>query len=90
MDNTLITNAANALVAINTLINESYGGLVSNEEWNNPEIPIYTIYKDRRCRNFYVGKTCVHSAIAFHTKEDAKSFLSDSEHVDLIKNYYMI
>lgn len=76
-----------ALMKIRHLIQTSYGGLVTEKEWNNTSNPVYTIYKDRRCKTLYVGKTCARTPISFHTKGQAKLFLSRPENERLMFDY---
>lgn len=73
MATTLIQQSAKALIEIHRRI-ESLYGVVSAEDWNDIEIPIYTIYKDRRRKNLYIGKACVVTPIAFRLRAYAKEF----------------
>lgn len=76
-----------ALMKIRHLIHTSYGGLVTDKEWKDTSNPVYTIYKDRRCKTLYVGKTCAKTPISFHTKGQAKLFLSRPENEQLVFDY---
>lgn len=87
---TPIIKSANAFLKIYQLIEIGYGGNVTNEEWNGinsyVSIQYYTNKHDIDiCLNTY-NKT----NIAFHTKEQAKEFLSYPENVQLLKDYFMI
>lgn len=75
------------LPAIRHLIETRYGGRVTEEDWTDLSRPVYTIYQDRRSKKktFYVGKTSVRTQIAFHTREQARLFLTDHPH--LISQY---
>lgn len=76
-----------ALMKIRHLIQTSYGGLVTDKEWNDTSNPVYTIYKDRRCKTLYIGKTCARTPISFHTKGQSKLFLSRPENERLMFDY---
>ena len=79
--------SSTALMKIRHLIRTSYGGLVTDKEWNDTSNPVYTIYKDRRCKTLYVGKTCARTPVSFHTKAQAKLFLSRPENERLMFDY---
>lgn len=87
---TPIIKSANAFLKIRQLIEVGYGGNVTNEEWDgiNSYVSI-RYYINKRdidiCSNIYIKTN-----IAFHTKEQAKEFLSYPENVQLIKDYFMI
>lgn len=89
---TPIENSALALIECHILIEEGYGGIVSHEEWKNRRIKKYIIVFDDD-NNFHVD-WCVEpkffNHIAFHTKGQAKEFLSYRANVRLLKYYYMI
>lgn len=87
-DNQPASRSVTALRKILRLIGTGiYGGRVTQEDWDDLSRPVYTIYQDRRSRkkNLYVGKTSVRTQIAFHTREQARLFLT--HHPDLIRQY---
>lgn len=66
---------------------ERFGGVVTDEEWNNSHIAIYSI---ERFGNMYRGemRNTLYTFLAFHTKEQRDLFLKENE--DLVKDYLMI
>jgi hypothetical protein len=66
---------------------ERFGGIVTDEEWNNSHIGIYSI---ERFGNMYRGemRNTLYTFLAFHTKEQRDLFLKENE--DLVKDYLMI
>lgn len=90
-----LAKSALAFLKIRQLIEDGYGGNVTNEEWRtaiDEDNPIYIITIDgmNNIRCGYVEITQEYSPIAFHTKEQAEEFLSDPERVQLLKDYFMI
>lgn len=89
--NTPIEESALALLKIHQLIDNCYGGNITNEEWENASINKYCIstrLDDTKffIETFYTSK----KLIAFHTREQASEFLSYPENVELLKTYFMI
>jgi len=66
---------------------ERFGGVVTDEEWNNDKLGKYCIY---RCRNKIGKRTSVvmYIFLAFHTEEQRDLFLKENK--DLVKDYLMI
>lgn len=64
-----------------------FGGVVTDEEWNNSRIGIYSI---ERFGNMYRGemRNTLYTFLAFHTREQRDLFLEENE--DLVKDYLMI
>ena len=62
-----------------------YGGAITDEEWNNPDVLKYSI-----CRNEdYVSfKSQHYELLSFHTEEQRNDFLKYNE--QLVKDYLMI
>lgn len=66
---------------------ERFGGVVTDEEWNNGNMEKYTIIKksdymtEHYCYSFY-------HFLAFHTAEQRDLFLQENE--DLVKDYLML
>lgn len=90
-NNTPIEKSALALLKIHQLIEVGYGGNITNEEWNDSIIEKFIIYPIKD--GFGIDhrfKLRAFRHIAFHTKEQAKEFLSYPENVQLIKDFYMI
>lgn len=64
-----------------------FGGVVTDEEWNNPDIRKYCIDRFVGKQRINVFDTTYHF-LAFHTPEQRDLFLKENE--DLVKNYLMI
>lgn len=87
--NTPFEKAAIAFLKIYQLIEFGYGGNITNNEWKNNWHS--TIRVDVEGKPFI--KSTYNSTIfpiAFHTKKQAKEFMSYSENVQLIKDFFMI
>lgn len=68
---------------------ERFGGVVTDEEWNNMDIIKYTI--ERQNSTSIIKKLNIitsYSFLAFHTAEQRDLFLKENE--DLVKHYLMI
>lgn len=93
-DNTPIVKAAKALLKIHQIIEVGYGGNVTDEEWNNKELPKFVITPVININNDFniVGYSTYTGFlhIAFHEEKQAGEFLSYPENVQLIKDYFMI
>ena len=88
--NTPIEKSALAFLKIHKLIEVGYGGNVTNEEWDG-ETTYYAPQYDSADKEIKIYERVVSkSLIAFHTKEQVKEFLSHSENVQLLKDYFMI
>lgn len=90
LDETLLNSiekSAMALIKILQLIDVSYGGLVSSAEWSSPDSKFYTITKDKFTNELHVVKCDIQHPIAFHTRSQAKEFISYSENVSLFMDY---
>ena len=86
---TSIEKAALAFLKIKQLIEICYGGNVTNEEWENSDICKYYIFYNSISKQFEVDPDyTIKEQIAFHTKEQAKEFLSHPENILLLKDYY--
>lgn len=66
---------------------ERFGGVVTDEEWNNSRIKKYILYK---CRGIITTAATytTYRFLAFHTKDQRDLFLEENK--DLIKDYLMI
>lgn len=64
-----------------------FGEVITDEEWNNPDIRKYCIDRFAGKRRIDVFDTTYHF-LAFHTREQRDLFLEENE--DLIKDYLMI
>ena len=83
-----IVKSALALLKIHQLIEVGYGGNVTKEEWEEAFELKYVI-SCTADKSFPIHATnCIHT-IAFHTKEQAKEFISYPENVQLLKDYFM-
>lgn len=90
---TSIEKSALAFLKIYQLIEVGYGGNITNEEWKNDvdEHDIWTFYYDEIANKFFVILAEGYfNYITFHTKEQAKEFLSYSENIQLLKDYFML
>ena len=94
IDGTPIEKSALALLKIHKLIEVGYGGNITKEEWKNNITIKFTIVLVYNTTNnkfeFIIHETTCINIIAFHTKEQAKEFLSKPENVELLKDYFMI
>lgn len=78
-----------AALKISKIIEFGYGGIVTDEEWEDRDIIKYCLCKvDNRI--FYATRTDHFLFIAFHTDQQREEFMSYPENVELIRNYYMI
>lgn len=66
---------------------ERFGGIITDEEWNNPDIRKYCIDRFAGKQRIDVFDTTYHF-LAFHTREQRDLFLEENE--DLVKDYLMI
>ena len=66
---------------------ERFGGPITDEEWNNSRIGVYSI---ERFGNMYKGemRNTLYTFLAFHTPKQRDLFLEENE--DLVKDYLMI
>lgn len=85
-----IEKAALALLKIHQLIEVGYGGNINKEEWECPINAIYWISTDGDSFTIETTYDYPFCRIAFHTKSQAKEFLSYPENVQLLKDYFMI
>ena len=86
---TPIEKSALALLKIHQLIEVSYGGNVTSNEWSDDtwKFIIGRNVNEKEFHIMHVGHE--KSLIAFHKIEQAKEFLSYPENVQLLKDYYM-
>lgn len=86
-----IEKSALALLKIHQLIEVGYGGNITKEEFKNDEYK-FIIFVDISINELNITSICHNtpSPIAFHTREQAKEFLSKPENVQLLKDYFMI
>ena len=83
--------SAKALIKIRKLIEECYGGNVTNNEWSKDIAKYVIVPRLTSTKLFNVSVTFYNkSNIAFHTSELAGEFLSYPENVQLLKDFYMI
>lgn len=81
--------AALAMAQISQIManDDRFGGVVTDEEWNNSTFFKYTIGRNRNEINISMYYHAYHF-LAFHTREQRDLFLEENE--DLIKDYLMI
>lgn len=85
---TSILKSALALLKIHQLIEVSYGGNVSRKCWQNKVT--YTITPEDIYTKDITSNPESNIGPIFHTKEQAKEFLSYEENIQLLKDYYQI
>lgn len=66
---------------------ERFGGVITDEEWNNNDIRKYVIMRERDYIFPYLYYTFYHF-LAFHTEEQRDTFLEENE--DLVRDYLML
>lgn len=78
--------SALAMAQISQLI-PHYGGEITDEEWNNQDIPKFILYrKNNSIKDDTMWNT--YKFIAFHTKEQRDDFLKYNER--LVRDYFML
>ena len=90
--NTPIEKSALSFLKLYHLIEEGYGGNVTNEEWYNDLIPKFIIVEKskNRFKPVCVRKFSNRTPIAFHTEEQAEEFLGNPENIKLLQDYYIV
>lgn len=85
-----IIKKAIATIKIAELIEHCYGGMITDEEWQNKDMPKYAIqgYADKLNTLEYNTVYDYKQFIAFHTEEQRDVFFEYNE--QLCKDYYMI
>lgn len=84
-----ISNRLIAAIKIAKLIEECYGGMITDEEWRNCTIPKYYIWYNNMYNTLVRDNTyAAKEFIAFHTEEQCDEFFKNNE--QLCKDYYMI
>ena len=82
-----------AIYKIAILIEYGYGGAISDEEWEDTMFKKYGIlyrpYKNGK-KLFIKDIWDEKCFIAFHTREQAKEFMSYPENIELIRQYNML
>lgn len=83
-----------ATLQIAKLIELGYGGMITDEEWKDGSNLKYCIiyspaHNDSKI-NIIGCSGAIKHFIAFHTKQQAKEFMSYSENRKLVEQYYMI
>lgn len=64
-----------------------FGGVITDEEWNDGSITKYVIKRETNHISCECHNIC-YQFIAFHTSEQRKLFLEENE--DLVKDYLML
>ena len=81
--------SALAMARISQIIanDDRFGGVITDEEWNNPNVYKFCIERsyDRIDVEWFNN---IYHFLAFHTKEQRNLFLKENE--DLVKDYFMI
>lgn len=65
-----------------------FGGVVTDEEFEDGDVCIYSINRDRGKVSLYYGTRGIDHFLSFHTEEQRDLFLKENE--DLIKDYLML
>lgn len=82
-----------ATLEISKLIELGYGGMITDEEWEDISITKYVIEptSNNNKKFIIIAKAgTYHNFISFHTLQQAEKFMSYPENVGLVKQYYMI
>jgi hypothetical protein len=79
-----------AMARISQIIanDERFGGVITDEEWNNTKILKYIIAKVKDRIFTYEHNNSIYCFLAFHTVEQRDLFLTENE--DLVRDYLMI
>lgn len=86
-----IENSVKALFQIYILIEASYGGNVSMEEYFTKDTYSILPSFDEEAQEFYVYKNpSTPVKILFHTREQAEDFIKYPENIKLLRKYFMI
>lgn len=89
-----LLNKSIATYKIATLIELGYGGIITDEEWEeriNEGTGFYTIVYSPLYKSFHKRvESCNKQFIAFHTSKQAEEFMSYPENVKLLEQYNMI
>ncbi len=67
---------------------ERFGGVVTDEEWEDTNISKFVITRLRNTMNKVAYATSTYEFLSFHTQEQRDLFLEENE--DLVKKYLMI
>ena len=67
---------------------ERFGGVVTDEEFKNEDIWIYSINRNKNTIQMYQGTHGIDHFLSFHTQRQRDLFLKENE--DLVKDYLMI
>lgn len=93
-DNPKVTLKCQATLRIAKLIELGYGGIVSDEEWEeriNEGTGFYTIAYSPLYKSFHIRvESCNKQFIAFHTRQQAEEFMSYPDNVELLAAYHVV
>ena len=78
-----------ATYQISKIIELGYGGVVSEEEWQNDTLMKYTL-KNVGGTIAYNDTTDDYGFVAFHTEQQREEFMSYPDNVKLVKQYFEI
>lgn len=80
-----------ATYRIAKLIELGYGGMVSEEEWNDEEILKFGVKWSYKANNWvYHNYQTTKSFITFHTSQQRQEFMSYESNRKLVEQYYMM
>lgn len=90
-----VVKKLDASAKIAKIIELGYGGIITEEEWENEIIQnsegFYTIVWNPLYRSFHIKyETDYKSFLSFRTRELAEEFMSYPENVELLRNYKMV
>lgn len=77
-----------ATYEISRLIETEYGGMITDEEWEDDTTEKYTIQRVGESILAYFISFEYYEFVAFRTEEQREAFMS--KHEDLLRDYYMI
>ena len=87
-----IQNKIQATLKIAKLIDLGYGGMVSEEEWRDGHLRVYTILPTEFEGEFEIANTNFpyRAFLSFHTQQQAEEFISHESNKILVRQYYLM
>ena len=81
-----------ATLKIAKLIDLGYGGMVSEEEWKDGHLRVYTILPTEFEGEFEIANTNFpyRAFLSFHTQQQAEEFISHESNKILVRQYYLM
>ena len=88
-----VINKVIATLKISKIIEFGYGGIITNDEWEDDTFDKFSIVWVEEFKHPVIRCHCSRfqdDFISFHAKRQAEDFMSYPENVELVKNYNMI